>query len=152
MLSLDGDATSVAEAVRLRDALDPLLVEDALWHSSAADLNAMRTCLDAMSAAIVADDAIAFIRGNWALHARIAEVSPHAILRSIYVSLLELVESRTLAVHAAESGSLPDYIAARYDLHVRIVDAIEHRDRGLALELIAEHNTTMPQPDKSEIH
>lgn len=150
VLALDGDATSVAEAVRLRDALDPLLVEDALWHSSATDLNAMRTCLDAMSAAIAADDSIAFIRGNWALHARIAEISPNAILRSIYVSLLELIESHTLAVRAAESGSLPDYIASRYDLHVRIVDAIERRDRGLALELIAEHNTTMAQPDQLE--
>src|SRR5882757_2032302 len=35
MLALDDEAASVAEAVRLRDALDPLLVEDALEHVSA---------------------------------------------------------------------------------------------------------------------
>jgi DNA-binding FadR family transcriptional regulator len=32
VLALSGDATTVADAVRIRDALDPLLVEDALWH------------------------------------------------------------------------------------------------------------------------
>lgn len=150
VLALDGDATSVAEAVRIRDALDPLLVEDALWHSSASDLNAMRACLAAMAAAIEVDDPIAFIRGNWTLHAKIAGVSPNVILRSVYISLLELIESHTLEVRAAESASLPDYIASRYDLHVRIVDAIEHRDRPLALELIAEHNTTMAKSGNVE--
>lgn len=150
VLALDGDATSVAEAVRLRDALDPLLVEDALWHSSAADFGAMRACLATMAAGIAADDPTAFIRGNWALHAKIAEVSPNAMLRSIYISLLELIESHTLSVRAGELQSLPDYIAARYDLHVQIVDAIEHRDRPLALALIAEHNTTVSEPPKPD--
>ena len=144
VLALDGSATSVAEAVRMRDALDPLLVEDALWHSSAADLAAMRAVLADMEAAIGADDPTAYIRGNWALHARIAEVSPSAILRSVYLSLLELVETHTLEVRATESQPLPDYIMSRYDLHVRIVDAIESRDRASALRLIAEHNRTDP--------
>lgn len=144
VLALDGSATSVAEAVRMRDALDPLLVEDALWHSSANDLSAMRTCLALMETAAAANDPLAFIRGNWALHARIAEVSPSPILRSVYVSLLELIETHTLEVNATESEPLPEFIAARYDLHVRIVDAIETRDRDLALKLVAEHNVTMP--------
>lgn len=144
VLALDGSATSVAEAVRMRDALDPLLVEDALWHSSASDLNAMRACLAQMEAAMAAGDPDAFIRSNWALHARIAEVSPSAILRSVYVSLLELIETHTLSVLESEAQPLPDYIASRYDLHVRIVDAIEIRDRALALKLIDEHNVTMP--------
>lgn len=142
VLALDGSATSVAEAVRMRDALDPLLVEDALYHSSAADLDAMRRCLATMAAAIDDNDPTAFIRGNWALHARIAEVNPSAILRSVYVSLLELVEKHVLAVHASEAQPLPEFIAYRYQLHIALVDAIEARDRARALELIHEHNTT----------
>lgn len=145
VLDLDGDATSVAEAIRLRNALDPLLIEDALWHSSAADMHAMRACLTEMAAAIDVGDPTAFIRSNWALHARIAEVSPSAILRSVYIGLLELIESHTLAVRATESASLPDFIASRYELHVQIVDAIEHRDLAVALDLVAEHNT-LSQP------
>lgn len=144
VLALDGSATSVAEAVRMRDALDPLLVEDALWHASPADLAAMRTRLADMQAALEAGDSIAFIRGNWALHARIAEVSPSAILRSVYLSLLELIETHTLAVLATESEPLPEFIQSRYVLHVGIVDAIERHDREAALRLMDEHNVTTP--------
>ena len=42
MLTVDDDATSVAEAVRLREALDPLLVEDALEYASDHDIAALR--------------------------------------------------------------------------------------------------------------
>ncbi len=34
VLALDSQQTDVADAVRVRDALDPLLVQDALWHGS----------------------------------------------------------------------------------------------------------------------
>ncbi|MEO7844408.1 MAG: FCD domain-containing protein [Nocardioides sp.] len=142
VLALDGSATAVADAVRMRDALDPLLVDDALWHSSATDLLAMRECLESMAAAVKSEDPTAFIRGNWALHARIAEVSPSAVLKSVYLGLLELVEKHTLAVHATEAQPLPEFIAYRYRLHESLVDAIETRDRTRALELIHEHNTT----------
>jgi len=147
VLALSGDATSVADAVRMRDALDPLLVEDALWHSSATDIRTMRGCLAEMATARDALDPVAFLRANWSLHARIADVSPSAILRSVYISLLDLIESHTLSVAGTEDRPLPDYISARYLLHEQLVDAIESRDQSAALRRIAEHNnTTTVQP------
>jgi DNA-binding FadR family transcriptional regulator len=140
VLALSGDATTVADAVRIRDALDPLLVEDALWHSSATDVQQMRARLAEMAAARDAADGVAFVRANWALHARIAEVSPSTILRSIYLSLLEVIESHTLAVSGTSDRPLPEYVAARHLLHEQLVDAIEARDRAAALRLIAQHN------------
>ena len=142
VLALDGSAASVADAVRMRDALDPLLIQDALRHSSAADIEEMRECLGRMSAAIEHDDPVAFIHGNWALHARIAQLSPSTILRSVYLSLLHIIEEHTLAVRASETEPLPDFIAHRHELHVSLVDAIEARDHDRALALIREHNTT----------
>ncbi|WP_228553806.1 hypothetical protein [Catenulispora pinisilvae] len=41
VLALDSQQTDVADAVRVRDALDPLLVQDALWHGSPADFAEM---------------------------------------------------------------------------------------------------------------
>lgn len=142
VLALDGSATSVADAVRMRDALDPLLVEDALWHSSPADLRAMRESLAVMEEGIANEDSVTFVKGNWALHACIAAVSPNAILRSVYVSLLELIEAHTLDVKASETTPLGDYIQDRFDLHRRLIDAIEDRDHELALALIADHSNT----------
>jgi DNA-binding FadR family transcriptional regulator len=143
MLALNDDAASVAEAVRLRNALDPLLIEDALEHASAHDIAALRAKLDQMKVAATAADSTTFVRTNWDLHARIAEISPSAILRSLYLNLLEIIDSQLLAVHAVEEQLLPDYIQSRYELHAELVDAIADHDPR-ALEIIKEHNTSVP--------
>lgn len=140
VLALDASGTPVAEAVRIRDALDPLLIEDALWHACPADVAEMREILAGMAEAVQRYDPAGFVHANWSLHARIAAVSPHAVLRALYVNLLDQIESHTLAVLPVGEQPLPDYIAERYALHAAIVDALDDRDRERALSLIAEHN------------
>ncbi|MDF5752920.1 FCD domain-containing protein [Spongiactinospora sp. TRM90649] len=151
VLALDGDRTpaadAVSDAVRIRDALDPLLVEDALWHASPADIADMRGLLAEMARAMEVTDATAFTRANWRLHARIAETSPSPVLRSIYTGLLDLIESNTRAVLFDERQAVPEYLAERLRLHRAIVDAIEDRDRERAQRLIQQHNTT-GEPDR----
>jgi DNA-binding FadR family transcriptional regulator len=142
VLALDAGQTPVAEAVRIRDALDPLLIEDALWYASPADIAAMREVLADMAAAAAAAEPERFVRANWELHARIAAVSPNAMLRSLYVNLLEVIESHTLAVLPDTERPLEDYVADRLGLHAELVDAIDRRDRERALELIARHKTS----------
>ncbi len=147
VLALDDDAASVADAIRLRNVLDPLLVEDALRHASAADVQDMREHLTRMASAAADLDGTAFVHANWALHARIAAVSPNAILRSFYLSLLEIIESHVLAVQPDEAHPLPEYIRSRYELHAALVEAIDTRESARALALIGEHNTTMVSAD-----
>ena len=146
VLALDAADSSVAEAVRIRDALDPLLIEDALWHASPADIAEMREIIADMAAAVERYDPTAFVHANWRLHARIAAVSPHPVLRSLYVNLLDQIESHTLDVLPASDRPLPEYIAERQALHEAIVDALDHRDKALALRLIQEHNTSNALP------
>jgi DNA-binding FadR family transcriptional regulator len=64
------------------------------------------------------------------------------MLRSLYTSLLDLIEAHTLSVLPVTSGPLPEYVSERYRLHASLVDAIASRDRAEALRLIGEHNTT----------
>lgn len=142
VLALDADQTSVADAVRIRDALDPLMIEDALWHASRSDVAKMRRRVDQMSEAVARHDPTDFVRANWALHAEIARVSPNAMLRSLYETLLELIEQHTLSVLPVSEHPLPEYIAQRHQLHSDLVEAIAAHDRDRALHLIAEHNTT----------
>ena len=150
VLSLDADQTSVADAVRIRDALDPLMIEDALWNASPADIAPMRDQLARMRDAVQDTDPVAFIRANWALHALIAAVSPNVMLRSLYSSLLDLVEAHTLAVLPVSEQPLAEYIAERHQLHADLVDAIAARDRDQALSLIRRHNTSdMLSPEAS---
>jgi DNA-binding GntR family transcriptional regulator len=135
----DDDATSVADAVRIRDALGPLLVEDAVRHRSADDLEELRHGLRRMRDAADALDVIEFLRANWALHARLAQASPNAILRSFYLSLLEMIESHTLAVRSVDERPLPEYLQGRYRLHADLLAAVEKQDEPRALSLIREH-------------
>ncbi len=141
VLALDADQTSVAEAVRIRDALDPLLIEDALWHASHADITDMRALLVDMARTAGEGDSIGFVHANWRLHARIADVTPQPILRSLYVNLLAIIESHTLSILPTEEQALPEFIAQRHQLHVGIVDAIANHDRDRALALVKAHNT-----------
>jgi DNA-binding GntR family transcriptional regulator len=141
VLALDGDQTSVAEAIRIRDALDALLIEDALWHASPADIAEMREILADMAAAVRQLDVVGFVHANWSLHARVAAVSPHAMLRSMYVNLLDHIESHTLAFLPYGTQPIPEVLAERYALHAAIIDAIEARDRDRALHLVGLHNT-----------
>ncbi|CAL9463882.1 FadR/GntR family transcriptional regulator [Streptomyces sp. enrichment culture] len=143
VLALDARANDVADAVRIRDALDPLLIEDALWHASPADSAGLRRHITAMEQAVAAADPVAFVHANWRLHAAIAAISPNALLRSLYTHLLDLVESHTLTVLPAGEQPLGEYIAQRHELHRDLVDALERRDRDEALRLIHEHNTTL---------
>jgi DNA-binding FadR family transcriptional regulator len=142
MLALGDEAASVADAFRLRHALDPLLVEDALEHASAHDIAALRAELDQMKVAAANGDSTGFVRANWALHARIAEISPSAMLRSFYLNLLEITESHLLAV-MPENEELREYAQSRYELHVALIDAIAGHDVR-ALDLLQEHNTGGP--------
>jgi DNA-binding FadR family transcriptional regulator len=142
MLALGDEAASVADAFRLRHALDPLLVEDALEHASAHDIAALRAELDQMKVAAGNGDSAAFVHANWALHARIAEISPSAMLRSFYLNLLEITESHLLAV-MPDDEQLREYVQSRYELHVALVDAIAGHDLR-ALDLLQEHNTGGP--------
>jgi len=141
VLALDAEETSVADAIRIRNALDPLLVADAVLHSSASDIQAMREPLRLMAAAVEALDATAFTRANWAVHARIAAVSPSAMLRSFYCSLLEIIETHTLFVLPAQKP-LSTSMSERYQLHAALIDAIEARAADEAQALIHAHNTT----------
>lgn len=143
MLALDSDQASVADAVRIRNALDVLLIEDAVWHASATDIASLRAGLTNMAAAARGGDGIAFLRANCALHARIAAVSPNAMLASIYVGLLDVIEAHTMAVLPVAEQSLPEFLFERYRLHAQLVDAIAVQDVAAALRLIAQHDATL---------
>jgi DNA-binding FadR family transcriptional regulator len=140
MLALDSHRGSVADAVRVRNTLDVLLIEDAVWHAGPADVEALRERLADMAAAAEGGDGIAFLHSNCALHARIAAISPNAILSSIYVGLLEVIEGHTLAVLPVAEQPLPEFLFERYWVHAHLVDAIAVQDPEGALKLIARHN------------
>ncbi|MGW1072292.1 FadR/GntR family transcriptional regulator [Streptomyces sp. NPDC002537] len=114
------------EALRVRDALDRLLVEDALWHASPADLAALRGDLAVLAQAADSVDAPAFAQAERQLRTRLAALSPSALLRQLYDGLLAVIEPLLRTADA-------DTLHALYDRHASLVDALDSRDRDRAL-------------------
>lgn len=146
VLKLDISAATIAEAMDIRDALDPLLLNDAVEHSSAHHLAMMRGQLERMEDAVSRDDGIAFLHSNWRLHAMIAEVSPRPILKGFYLSLLDLIEQHTIEIASDANQPLAHFHRNRYNIHVRLVDSIANRDTKTAQKVLRQHNAGVARP------
>lgn len=140
MLALESDQASTIDAVRIRNAFDPLVVSDAVRHASAADIAALRRGLGDMATSAISGDGIPFLHANCAQHARIAAISPSALLGSIYIGLLDVIEAHTLAVFPSTQLALPAFLIERHRLHVQLVDAIAGQDHPAALRLLGQLN------------
>ncbi|MFJ6730126.1 FadR/GntR family transcriptional regulator [Streptomyces sp. NPDC091281] len=140
VLALDASEADVAEALRIRRALEPLLWQDALWHASPADVRDLRVILEGMREAAEAGDADAFVQANWGLHQRVAEVAPSPLLRSLYGNLLDLVAAHAAEVRPGAGRSLAEYVLERHRLHAAMVDALDARDGAVLMRLVADHD------------
>ena len=68
------------------------------------------------------------------------------MLRSLYVNLLDQIESHTLAVLPGSEQPLPEYITSRHALHAPSSTPFSNATATSALSLIAQHNTSDPPP------
>ena len=73
------------------------------------------------------------------MHARIARISPNELLRSIYLSLLDVVEVHTVSVQPSLEMLLDECIRSRLDLHRDVVEVVGRADAPEARRLIKEH-------------
>ncbi|TDC68054.1 FadR family transcriptional regulator [Actinomadura sp. GC306] len=148
MLELSGDSVSVSDCLVMRDALEPLLAQEAMRHRTAADVADLRRLAAAMAAAHGSADPFAYLAANWALHRRIAEITPNKVLQHTYVSLLEFVENRLRGVTPDEpdgpsepgtaadgGGPAPDGTA----VHEELVEAIAGADPRRLSAAVAAH-------------
>jgi DNA-binding FadR family transcriptional regulator len=137
MLELSGDSVPVSDCLVMRDALEPLLAREAMRHRTAADIADLRRLADEMAVAAEAESGVGYLAANWALHRRIADITPNKILQHTYVSLLEFVENRL-------RGVTPDEPANRYAggpaVHRELVEAIADDDPGRLDAAVAAHS------------
>jgi GntR family transcriptional regulator, transcriptional repressor for pyruvate dehydrogenase complex len=135
VLALKHEGLRAADCLQVRNALDPVVVADAVRHCSAADAAELRERLERMRAA--RDDPTAFQHANWDLHRRIAEISPNSILRNLYTSLLDVVSGELATVipdadFAQQAGEL-------LALHQELVAAIVAGDQERAARAAERH-------------
>lgn len=146
VLQLDSESARVSEAVRIRAALEPLIIEDAVGVASASLVDEMHQQLNAMQHAVGAEErGLEFLRANWSLHGAIARVSSNAMLRELYVSLLDFIEGHTISVVMVGEEPMRSFHHDRYLVHRDLVEAIEGDDMAAAIAATHRHNDQLAE-------
>jgi DNA-binding FadR family transcriptional regulator len=133
VLGLREESHTAADCLTVRNALEEPVMLEAAPACTAEDIADLRAILQEL--AQVADDPVAFLKVNWALHRRIAAIIPNAVLRAIYTTLLDTIEAELTAVE-------PDDIFEPHEnlqIHVELVDALESGDRTRIHEAVERH-------------
>jgi DNA-binding FadR family transcriptional regulator len=136
VLGFRSGSTSYEECLEVRDALEPLIAHHAARYHRAADIRDMRKVIKQMEAA--RHDARAFFKANWALHRRIARLCHNQPLRSMYLALIDFLETM---IDTAEIDGFDG--EAMVQLHRDLVTAI---DAGEGPHLDAALEAHRPTP------
>lgn len=139
LLDVAEEPTTVADAIELRDHLEILIDTGAARCRTDDDLADLRAGLERMRSA---PDWAAFMRANWALHERIARVSPNRMAAAVYAGTLGHLRSTTPRF-ADRDPSFTAYRADRHRVHVDLVEAIASGDEDAVRAAVARHNTTV---------
>jgi DNA-binding FadR family transcriptional regulator len=130
LLGFKSGSTSYEECLEVRDALEPLIESHAARYHRASDIRDLNRIVKSMEAAV--DDPAAFFKSNWALHRRIAQLCRNGPLRSMYVALIDFLET---SIDHAEFSRFdgPAMVAVHRDL-VKAIDAGEGPQLDAAIE------------------
>lgn len=139
LLTVHDEPSTVLDAIELRDRLEELIDVGAARCRTATDIADLRVLLAQMEQAEHWDG---FMRANWALHARIAEIAPNAMARAVYTGTLGYLSSTATSRFDAEDPAAAAYRAERHQVHTRLVDAIAAGDVDAVVTAVAAHNTT----------
>ncbi|MFV2175910.1 FadR/GntR family transcriptional regulator [Actinomadura sp. LOL_016] len=134
MLSLSGESVSVADSLAVRNALEPHVIASAARHRTDADVAELRVLVRRMAESA---DPIGYLRANWALHRRIAEISPNMILRQIYLSLLDFAEEHVDSVDPVNGSDLPS--PGAIEVHTTLIEAIASGDPAATATATTRH-------------
>lgn len=142
VLALDADQHSVEQAIRLRDALDPILVEDAIEYATPEDIARLWAFIDTLEN--TQPDLLESTRIIWKLHLAVCDISPNELIASIYRSLLDIIEKRTVSAMPDVQRPSDSALAERRVIHRRMVQAIADGDAVAAAEVMEAHRTVPP--------
>jgi DNA-binding FadR family transcriptional regulator len=128
----DGGATT-ADCLAVRNALEPLVAEDARRHHTDADIAELQEILRRMAAA--ADSPAGFLEANWALHRRMAAISPNYVLQAVYGTLMDYIQNSIQDVQPDDVFRSSQNLA----VHELLVAAIASGEQAQVAEALRQH-------------
>jgi DNA-binding FadR family transcriptional regulator len=142
LLSVRGQATTVADAIVVRDALESSIDLDAARHCKPVDRAALRDALTEMRRS--AHSADAYMRANWALHERIAEITPNGLLKAVYLGTIRCIADMSVRADSDDPSHEKDYRAERVKIHAELIKAIISGDAERTAQAVELHAGARP--------
>jgi len=121
-----GDAP-FSDCLAVRNALEPLVCREASQYCTAKHARAFRAVIDRMERSI--DDPAEFLRLNWELHRRLAGAARNQPLKTLYLTLLDFVESELADVRGDEGFDARENLGVHRELVEAIVEGNQSRLR-----------------------
>lgn len=121
LLDVGAHVDQVRDMMAVRDHLEVLVFEEAVRHRTDKDIAELAAEMDQIHA--VKDNPRGFVAQIWSLHARIARITPNAVLCELYLGLLETIQTTVINV-ANPLERTEEYVVARVNAHQILVDTI----------------------------
>jgi DNA-binding GntR family transcriptional regulator len=142
VLSITEGAVVTSDAIVVRNALEPLLHLEAAQNLTPEAEADMRAIVGTMSALL--DQPEDFFRADWQLHRVIARLSRNTLLKTIYLSLLDNIESHL--EYVVPTADLDEYLNTRLIVHARLVNAVCSGEPERVERAVREHHFTSARP------
>ncbi|MGN9840238.1 FadR/GntR family transcriptional regulator [Nonomuraea sp. H19] len=134
--------TTVADAIAVRESLEPLICTDAAQHRTKQDISDLRRLMAALKRATTSTDR--FMRANWALHERIAEITPNHVAKAVYLSMTRCISDLSEHADPDDASRTEDYLRLRLEVHAELVEAIIAGDVARTVAAVERHHAPSP--------
>lgn len=143
MLGMATDASTIADAARMRNALEKLVLADAVANVTDEDVAELAQMTVRLRETLAAGDIESCVEQHWAFQARVTSISPNPLLRTVFLSLLGILDEQTGAIVPAGTD-LVEEIRVRAVIHERMVTALANRDLAAALGVMDDGIASQP--------
>lgn len=148
---------SLEQSIQIRDALAPLLVDEALAQITDADQRNLTSLMVDLRVTRDDNDVVGFVWAAWNIHEYFAGLGSNKLLDSLYLSIMDVGTSHLRARLADRNEEGPGHRAIQLD-HLAtvvedLVDALCRRDANAAIDALRRTDPTLIlQPDADAEH
>ncbi len=154
IMSVSGSATEVADALEVRNVLEPAVIVNAAEAAhSKQDLKGVHRAMRALRGAT---NTAEYFRCNLNFHAEVAALCSNDVLRRMYCGLLEIVQSHDPMLALLSDQDQRAVNARRTQVHQDIADAIASGDVSSARAAARAHGKQLaprhPRSSRAGMH
>lgn len=128
LLTINVEDPTIAEVLRIRNSLDPLLISDAIDRATMADINDLREITSRMEASILRHDPGEFHHLAMDYQRRIVAISPNTMLRPVLNAIFDIIEKEGVPVSSGSDKISQASMSARLTFFVDMTAALESRN------------------------